>query len=143
MNVFVVYCVVTADEKEKQSYILSLDKEKIIFPIYKLESPRYILNEIRYNVKSIFDSKVIKFIEQVIVSGLDIKNELLIDYIKEIDTHQIYDLDHDLFLLCGIVIQKLDIVDPNFNWLKFKYSIQDKVSQPVYGIIDSILQNSL
>jgi hypothetical protein len=101
------------------------------------------LNEIRYNVKSIFDSKVIKFIEQVIVSGLDIKNELLIDYIKEIDTHQIYDLDHDLFLLCGIVIQKLDIVDPNFNWLKFKYSIQDKVSQPVYGIIDSILQNSL
>jgi hypothetical protein len=143
MNVFIVYCVVTADEKEKQSYILSLDKENIVFPIYKLESPRNILNEIRYNIKSIFDEKSIKFIEQVIVSSLDIKNELLIDYIKEIDSNQIYNLDDDLFILCGIVIQKMDIMVSDFNWLKFKYSIKDKITKPVYGIIDSILQTSL
>lgn len=144
MNIFVVYCIVSADTQEKQSYILSLDEEKIIFPIYKVDSPRYISNEIRYNVKSMFDKKSIQFIEQIVVSNLKIDNELLLDYISDIDTDKIYNIDENLFLVCGIVMDKLNLDKSiDFKWLKFKYSVQDKITQPVYAIIDSVLQNSL
>lgn len=140
MKIYVVYCIVTADTKKKQNYVLSTDSKEIVLPICEITNARTIHNEIRYNVKKIFDADIIKFIEEILISYLDIETEPMIKYIESINKDKTYDIDKNLFILCGIVMEKKQ--SKSFKWKKYDFS-QEAITNPLYSIIDFTIQKSL
>lgn len=140
MKIYIVYCIVTADTKKKQNYVLSTDSKDIVLPICEITSARTLHNEIRYNVKKMFDADIIRFIEEILVSYTDIETEPTIKYIENINQDNRYDLNQDLFILCGIVMEKKQ--SKTFKWKKYDFS-QDAITNPLFSIIDLTIQKSL
>lgn len=140
MKLYTVYSIITADTKKKQNYVLSTESKNIVLPICEMTNARTLHNEIRYNVKKMFDTDIIRFIEEILVSYTEIQSEPTIKYIEEINADQTYDMNNSLFVLCGIVMEKKQ--SKMFKWKKYEFS-QDTMHNPLFSIIDYTIQKSM
>jgi hypothetical protein len=140
MRLYAVYCIITADIDKKQNYVLSLSKDQIKLPIFEIHNARTMHNELRYNAKKMFNENTIRFIEEILVSYVDIQSDLTIKYLTEINKDGTFDLDNSIFILCGIVIEKKEGKD--FHWQKYEFS-ENSFINPLFSIIDRTIQKSL
>jgi hypothetical protein len=140
MKLYAVYCIITADPNKGQNYVLSTDSKEIVLPYAEIVNPKVLHNELRYNVKKMFNDNTIRFIEEIIISYTEIQTQPIVNYIEQINTNNTFDLDNSLFLLCGIIIQKKNSKD--FKWKKYEMS-QELVNNPLFAIIDRTIQKSL
>lgn len=140
MKLYTVYCIITADTKKKQNYVLSTESKEIILPICEMTQTRSLHNEIRYNIKKMFDVDIIKFIEEILVSYTEIQSEPTIKYIEELNKDNTYDLNNSLFILCGVVMEKKQ--SNTFKWKKYEFS-QETMNNPLFSIIDYTIQKSM
>jgi hypothetical protein len=140
MNLYTFYTIISSDINKNENYILSTDKKDIILPYSQITTPRVMINEIKYNIKNMFDSGIIKFIEEIIVSYIDIQNEILLEYVQKL-TDNTFNIDNDLFLSCGVIMNKKST--SKLFWTKFDYSLDEKMKDPTYSLIDITIQKSL
>lgn len=136
-NVYVFNSIITIDHQTQKNYILSSSNTEINFPYFQIESPRYLHNEIKCKVKNFFKTNTIRFIEEIIISFLDIQNEHLIQYAEK----TISPTNDDIILLCSIILS--DKLNTNLYWQNFNYQINLKNEDLVTTIIDYCLQKSL
>jgi len=131
--------ILTTDQKTDTNWILSLDKYHIHFPFFEISSPRYLHNEARINIKNLFTKDSIKFIEEIIISFIDIQNPFLIEYIDSLQL-PVFDLDKDIFILCSTILTSK--IDSRLFWNKFNYEISFTKPDIQTAIIDYCIQKS-
>lgn len=144
MNLNVLYGLLSVDLDQKSSYALSTKSDCLAFPILKIASARYCYNECRYNFKKFFIDNSNEFIEFISYSFFDIQNPFVLSYLENINVQQekpLYDLDNELFILCGAIIEK-KITKKDFYWTPFDYSIETISQNLYYPIIDQIIKRS-
>jgi hypothetical protein len=135
-----IACIITSDLKKQENYIVSSSPNQIIFPSFIIESPRALNNEIRYTVKNLFKPNVFKFIQEIVISFTELQNDLLISYIESLNNPQ-YDINNDIFLLCGIVLHsKLPLENSKYHWSTFQYNFESSGGSNQIFIIDYVLQ---
>ncbi len=140
MNIKVFNSILTFDEKQKTSVVLSLDSENILFPHFNVIKPSYVKEEIKYFTKSLFYNDQIKHIETIIVSSLEIQNDFLIDYIKGIESYN-YNPDEDLCIFSSIVLgEKLQT---SLYWLPIDFNLNMSDKKPINLLIDYVFKNTL
>jgi len=140
MKLYTVYCIITADINKKQNYVLSTKENEIELPVVELHNPQTMHNEIRYYAKKMFDDNMIRFIEEVLVSYIDIQSDLVSKYIDTLNKDNSFDIANSLFLLCGIVIEQKNC--KNTYWNKYDFT-QNAFHNPLFSIIDRTIQKSL
>lgn len=114
MNIRVFSLILTHDTKNNKTVIASTDNNQTILPTFYIENPKTIHQEIRYTIKNLFDDPNLKYIDLINVSFMEIQNELLINYIKEIKQYN-YDEDQDLCLFVGVILTEKN--KTNLSWL--------------------------
>lgn len=139
-KVYVFNNILTIDTKTETNWVLSSDKYHIHFPVFEILYPRYLYNETRINIKNLFKKDSIQFIEEIMVSFIDIQNEFLLEYIKELKS-EIFDLDKDIFLLSSIILT--DKIESTQFWNKFNYEISLTKPDIQTTIIDYCIQKSI
>lgn len=137
-KIYVFNTLLTSEENT--NYILSTDKHKIYFPFFEISSPRYLYNETRINIKNLFRTDTIKFIEEIIVSFIDIQNEFLLEYISKLGFTKV-DIEQDIFLLSSTILASK--VDSELFWNKFDYQIRLDKPDIQTTIIDYCIQRTI
>lgn len=134
-------CILCFDHKTKNTCILSTtEKDKIIFPTFRIESAKYFYNENRYLIKNLFSDENLKLVEDIVVSTIDVQNELYIQYLNELKTN-IYDEDHDIVILNVVILAEK--YASNLFWRKYDHVI-DIQNKDIFGLlIDYILQRTV
>jgi len=123
-NIVCCYAILSADNQNNKVYIASSEKNKIKLPFSKIETPKFLYNEIRLYIKNLFANDAIKFYEEIIISFMDIQNYLLMNIVTNEKELYNFDTDSDIVLLCGIILhQKLP--SNQFYWVEL-----DKPSAP-------------
>jgi len=114
-NIFVINCLITADRQSNKIYIASSNKDEIVFPLLKIENPKFLYNEIRYNIKNMFVQNAIKFLEEIIISFFDIQNYHVLELLEEQKNK--YEIENtNIILLCGVVLHE-KILSENLYWI--------------------------
>lgn len=133
-------CIITFDQKAKSICLLSTSqKDKIVFPTFKIESAKNINNETRYQVKNLFSDDNVKFVQDIIISTIDIQNELYIQYLNELGYN--YDENNDIIILNSIVLG--DKYNTKLFWRTYDHMIDIK-NKDIFGLlIDQILQKTI
>lgn len=139
-KIYVFNNIITIDDKSNTNWVLSLDQSKIYFPFFEISSPRYIYNETRFNIKNLFKINTIKFIEEIIVSFIDIQNEFLLEYISQLNNSK-FNLDQDIFILSSTILTSK--TDSILYWNKFNYEFNLNKSDIQTTIIDYCIQRSI
>lgn len=139
-NLYVFNSIVTFDEKTKNNYVLSLNNNKIELPFFQITTPRYLYNETRFNIKNLFKSDTIRFIEEIIISFMDVQNELLIEYVSQLNSN-IFDTDNDLFILSSVILAEK--IETTLYWNQFDYEINLQKPDIQSSIIDYSIQRSI
>jgi hypothetical protein len=140
MNIKIFNCVLTFDEKQKTTVILSSDNENIILPNFNLIKPSYIKEEIKYFTKSLFYNTEIKLVETIVVSTLEIQNDFLINYIKNIEKYN-YDENQDLCIFSSIVLSEK--FNTSLHWLPVDFNVGVSDNKPINLLIDYVFKNTL
>jgi hypothetical protein len=141
-KVITLLCVLSYDPKQGNSCILSTNSSKITLPLIVIEHPKTLKNEIRYNIKKILDSKDYSFdVSNIVISYLDIQNDLAIDYLSESDNSNEYNADIDIILLCGIILEKK--YKTNLKWMKTNILEDMMQKQKVDFLIDHVVQGTI
>ena len=140
MKLYTFFNIISSDINKNENYILSTDKNNIVLPYSEISTPRVMINEIKYNVKNMFDTGMVNFIEEVIISYIDIQNDMLLEYVTKLDNNN-FNLDQDLFLLCGVITNKKST--SKLFWTKFDYALDEKINNPIFALIDTTIQKSL
>lgn len=142
-KVFGVSCILSVDHKKKENLIVSCKKENIAFPIFEIEHPRLLWNELRYNIAELFFDNTYnkELIKNITFSYTGIQNELIFQYIESLNDSK-YDLEKDIFVLSCIILEEpYDIKNYYWNRFKFVKSFQDM--DLFNSIIDFIIQKSV
>ena len=135
-RVFVTSCILTSDLNTDVSYVLSEDNEKLRLPTFQVVAPRLLMNEIRYNVFHMFEPASFSFMEEIILSRLEIQNEFLLSYISNLKDNR-YDMDQDIFILNGLILSKKETQrNTNLCWKSFSYDSPDITDSPIMAILD-------
>ena len=135
-RVFVTSCILTSDLNTDVSYVLSEDNEKLRLPTFQVVAPRSLMNEIRYNVFHMFEPASFSFMEEIILSRLEIQNEFLLSYISNLKDNR-YDMDQDIFILNGLILSKKETQrNTNLCWKSFSYDSPDITDSPIMAILD-------
>lgn len=140
MNVKIFNSILTFDEKQNSTVILSSDNENIILPQFGLIRPSYLKEEIKYFIQSLFYTTEIKHIETVIVSNLEIQNNYLIDYVKSINLYE-YEENKDLCIFSSIVLSEK--FRTSLYWLPVNFKIGMSDKKPINLLIDYVFKNTL
>lgn len=142
-KIFVFNSIISIDSITKNCCVLSTQKNKITLPVFEIEQPRHLQNEIRYNTKNLFSTDLIKTIEQIIISDLEIQNELLYNYIIEEynDNNIKYNLDKDIFLCSSIIIGNK--LNNKLYWCEFNHLKDIKNMTAVESLINYLLGKSI
>lgn len=140
MNVKIFNSILTFDEKQNSTVILSSDNENIILPQFSLTRPSYIKEEIKYFIQSLFYITEIKHIEIIVVSNLEIQNDYLIDYVKSINLYQ-YNENEDLCIFSSIVLSEK--FHTSLYWLPVSFNINMSDKKPINLLIDYVFKNTL
>jgi hypothetical protein len=142
-NIYAIYCVLSIDHVKKENLIISKNKDKIEFPIFKIEHTRLLHNELRYNIQKIllsktYDSDIIK---NIAFSYIDIQNDLITKYIEQYYSEE-FNLDNDLFIFCGMIMERAyPLMD--FEWKKFDFVKSFSNLDLINSIIDFTVQKSV
>lgn len=124
-NIIVFNTILTVDPIGDKILILSLEKNKIVFPTTKIENPKFLYNEIRYNIKNMFVKNMIKFLEEIRISFIDIQNYILLELLDDPSYKKLYGAnDDDIIILCGIVLYEKLMCDKTY-WLSIKNFITE------------------
>ena len=135
-RVFVTSCILTSDLNTDVSYVLSEDNEKLRLPTFQVVAPRLLMNEIRYNVFHMFEPASFSFMEEIILSRLEIQNEFLLSYISNLKDNR-YDINQDIFILNGLILSKKETQrNTNLCWKSFSYDSPDITDSPIMAILD-------
>ena len=135
-RVFVTSCILTSDLNTDVSYVLSEQNEKLRLPTFQVVAPRLLMNEIRYNVFHMFEPASFSFMEEIILSRLEIQNEFLLSYISNLKDNR-YDMDQDIFILNGLILSKKETQrNTNLCWKSFSYDSPDITDSPIMAILD-------
>lgn len=135
-RVFVTSCILTSDLNTEVSYVLSEENEKLRLPTFQVVAPRLLMNEIRYNVFHMFEPASFSFMEEIILSRLEIQNEFLLSYISNLKDNR-YDMDQDIFILNGLILSKKETQrNTNLCWKSFSYDSPDITDSPIMAILD-------
>lgn len=138
MRLLSTYCIITADIEKEKTYIISTDTKNIILPTYEVVKPRFLMNEVRYNIKKMFAENEVKFLEEILLSKIDIQNDFVIDYLSK--TLKQFDPDNDVALLCCATLDKK--IPHQLHWRNFSIPEEkEKTDNPLFYIIDFALQN--
>ena len=140
MKLYTYYTIISSDINKQENYILSAKKNSIILPYSEIMIPRVMMNEIKYNVKNMFETGIISFIEEIIISYIDIQNEMLIEYVEKTNNTEV-NPNENLFVLCGIIMNKKST--SKLFWNKFTYYLDQKINDPMFALIDMTIQKSL
>lgn len=138
-DIYVINCILTSDQNSKSTYILSDNQTDIILPFFRIENPRFIYNQIRYDIKNLFVSKQ-RLPEEILVSFIEVENDFLIEYVEKNKQYPI-DLNKDIVVLCGIILGFKD--DSKLHWKKYEFNLDTKNSNPLQSIVDHTIQKSL
>ena len=135
-RVFVTSCILTSDLNTDVSYVLSEQNEKLRLPTFQVVAPRLLMNEIRYNVFHMFEPASFSFMEEIILSRLEIQNEFLLSYISNLKDNR-YDMDQDIFILNGLILSKKETQrNTSLCWKSFSYDSPDITDSPIMAILD-------
>ena len=135
-RVFVTSCILTSDLNTDVAYVLSEQNETIRLPTFQVVSPRLLMNEIRYNVFHMFEPASFSFMEEIMLSHLEIQNEFLLSYISNLKDDR-YDMDEDMFILNGLILSKKETQrNTNLCWKSFSYDSPDIINSPIMAILD-------
>jgi len=135
-RVFVTSCILTSDLNTDVSYVLSEHNEKLKLPTFQVVAPRLLMNEIRYNVFHMFEPASFSFMEEIMLSRLEIQNEFLLSYISDLKDNR-YDMDQDMFILNGLILSKKETQrNTNLCWKSFSYDSPDITNSPIMAILD-------
>lgn len=125
-----------------QTIILSNDNSNIILPMFTLKNPKYIREEIRYLTKNLFKDKEIIHPELINISFMEIQNQLLINYISDIEIYK-YRPDEDLCIYSSVILSKKASSDLYWVPLKKKEdSIVDNI-ETIDLLIDYTIKNTV
>ena len=142
-RVFVTSCILTSDLNTDVSYVLSEENEKLRLPTFQVVAPRLLMNEIRYNVFHMFEPASFSFMEEIILSRLEIQNEFLLSYISNLKDNR-YDMDQDIFILNGLILSKKETQrNTNLCWKSFSYDSPDITDSPIMAILDMSIYQKL
>ena len=142
-RVFVTSCILTSDLNTDVSYVLSEQNEKLRLPTFQVVAPRLLMNEIRYNVFHMFEPASFSFMEEIILSRLEIQNEFLLSYISNLKDNR-YDMDQDIFILNGLILSKKETQrNTNLCWKSFSYDSPDITDSPIMAILDMSIYQKL
>lgn len=142
-NIFSVSCILSVDHKKKENLIVSAQKDDIILPVFQIQYPKLLWNELRYQISELFfDNNYNKeLIKNITFSYTGIQNELVIKYIQSLNNPN-YDIENDLFILsCVILEEPYDIKNLHWNRFKFVKSLQDMTI--LNSIIDFVIQQGV
>ena len=135
-RLFVTSCILTSDLNTDVSYVLSEENEKLRLPTFQVVAPRLLMNEIRYNVFHMFEPASFSFMEEIVLSHLEIQNEFLLSYISNLKDNR-YDMDQDIFILNGLILSKKETQrNTNLCWKSFSYDSPDITDSPIMAILD-------
>lgn len=123
MNINVFNCLITADPPAKKIYVASSKQDIIVLPVTHIDQPKFLFNEIRYNIKHLFAKDSIKFLEEIILSFIDIQNYLLLNLIDKSEDYKFIQ-DSDINLLCGIILHEKVLSDKLF-WIEIPGFVQN------------------
>lgn len=141
-NISVYYCVMAQNQK---TYALSCKKNKLVFPSRNVIAPKILYDELRYHIKSLFDSTAdnIAFFDNIIISYLDIQNYLLIQYLESEKEDYTYK-DNDIVLLCGVILYN-KVPSKNNYWIPVDTSVQLDTSRqkPLDQIVTYVITKSI
>lgn len=116
-NIISCYCLITADKRSKKIFIASTKENDIVLPITTIGSPKFLYNELKYNIQQMFAKNTIQFLEEIIISFIDIQNHHLLNLLDA--SKNIYadiDMDQDITLLCGVVLHNT-ILSETLYWI--------------------------
>lgn len=119
MSKIVVFNFILAPDIYADKILLaSLDKENILIPTTNIENPKFLYNEIRYNIKNLFLENSIRFLEEIRISFMDIQNYLLLDMLDmEYNKEKYTNInDDDIIILSGIVLHE-KLFSDKINWI--------------------------
>lgn len=141
-NILSSNCILTFDKKSKNTCILSTTKsDKIVFPTFRIESVKHIINETKYQIKNLFEDENIKFIEDILICTIDIQNDLYSQYIKQLGINSDYDENNDILILNSIILS--DKYKTKLYWRTYEHII-DIQNKDIFGLlIDHILQKTI
>ena len=135
-RIFVTSCILTSDLNTDVAYVLSEQNEKLRLPTFQVVAPRLLMNEIRYNVFHMFEPASFSFMEEIMLSRLEIQNEFLLSYISDLKDNR-YDMDQDMFILNGLILSKKETQrNTNLCWKSFSYDSPDITDSPIMAILD-------
>ena len=135
-RLFVTSCILTSDLNTDVSYVLSEENEKLRLPTFQVVAPRLLMNEIRYNVFHMFEPASFSFMEEIVLSHLEIQNEFLLSYISNLKDNR-YDMDQDIFILNGLILSKKETQrNTSLCWKSFSYDSPDITDSPIMAILD-------
>jgi hypothetical protein len=139
-NIYVFNCILTSDNNENTTYILSSDNSSINLPYFQIEHPRFLYNQIRYEIKNFFISKK-RIPEEIIVSYLDPENQFLLDHIQETNVYPI-DINKDFVLLSSVILGFKD--ETSLFWKKHDFHFDlKKTNSSIKLLIDYVVQRNL
>ena len=142
-RVFVTSCILTSDLNTDVSYVLSEQNEKLRLPTFQVVAPRLLMNEIRYNVFHMFEPASFSFMEEIVLSHLEIQNVFLLSYISNLKDNR-YDMDQDIFILNGLILSKKETQrNTNLCWKSFSYDSPDITDSPIMAILDMSIYQKL
>lgn len=144
-NIFVVYTILSIDHVKKHNLIVSSAKDRIEFPIYKIEHPRSLHNEIRYNLQTMLLDKTYdkEIISKISFSYIDVQNELVLKYMENFySDDERFDTNNDIFILVNIIIEKPYPLS-QFEWRKFDFAKSITNMDLVTSIVDFTIQKSI
>ena len=142
-SIFVTSCILTSDLNTDVSYVLSEQNEKLRLPTFQVVAPRLLMNEIRYNVFHMFEPASFSFMEEIMLSRLEIQNEFLLSYISSLKDNR-YDMDQDIFILNGLILSKKEAQrNTNLCWKSFSYDSPDITDSPIMAILDMSIYQKL
>ena len=142
-RIFVTSCILTSDLNTDVAYVLSEQNEKLRLPTFQVVAPRLLMNEIRYNVFHMFAPASFSFMEEIMLSRLEIQNEFLLSYISDLKDNR-YDMDQDMFILNGLILSKKETQrNTNLCWKSFSYDSPDITDSPIMAILDMSIYQKL
>lgn len=139
-KIIVVNVIITANPLSNDVLLLSTDKDKLILPSIEITNPKFLYDEIRGNIRNMFDDGVIKYLEEIVISFLDIQNPLLLNLIDS--NRDIYEdiNDSDIILLCGTILHK-KLQTSSLNWKSIENTVlKQKIYSKTNGDIENIIK---
>ena len=135
-RVFVTSCILTSDLNTDVAYVLSEQKDTLRLPTFQVVSPRLLMNEIRYNIFHMFEPASFSFMEEIMLSHLEIQNEFLLSYISNLKDDR-YDMDQDMFILNGVILSKQETQrNTNLGWKSFSHDSPEIRDSPIMAMLD-------